>query len=166
MVNGRPRGATRVPAGKGHSAEGDLLSQPFWAEKSGTRLQQVKAAGRKCAASMECHPKLTRENEEGKNIYIKFMEEFLRVKAARTDIKTSWKFTREKIHLKKHNISWSLHLHCASTFLTLQAHITIFSELTLRHSQQNGPYLKFYIMWNEIFCWWWGWLEFLEVFLQ
>lgn len=51
---------------------------------------------------MECHPKLTRENEEGKNIYIKFMEEFLRVKAARTDIKTSWKFTREKIHLKKH----------------------------------------------------------------
>lgn len=54
-----------------HSWKGDLLLQPFWAEKSGTRLQQVKAAGGKCMASMECHPKLKQGNEEGENIYIK-----------------------------------------------------------------------------------------------
>lgn len=49
-------------------ADGDLLLGPFQAEKSGTQLQQVKAARGKCVASVECHTKLTRW-EEGSQRY-------------------------------------------------------------------------------------------------
>lgn len=67
-VNHRRGGATCVPA------ENDIQHMEIYgrslsgAEKSGTRLQQVKAAGGKCAASLECQPKLSEGNE---NIYIK-----------------------------------------------------------------------------------------------
>lgn len=69
MVNYRPQCATCVPAEKGIQ-QMNIYCRSV-SEKSGTQLQQVKAAGGKCVASMECHPQLTRENKEGKNIYIK-----------------------------------------------------------------------------------------------
>lgn len=70
--NGKSESPTCAPPKKGvQQMEIDLLLKTFWAEKSGTRLQQVKAAGGKCAASMECHPKPTRGNKEGKIFTLK-----------------------------------------------------------------------------------------------